>query len=102
MDIQNGTLEDQSATEEATPCPKMEQKISELREELMESRKKLKKLTTAKAKQDLAISKLFGPDQIQTLSRGRMGGVEWSPATVKKALQVRFACGTPGYKLLHQ
>ena len=46
--------------------------------------------------------KLFASDQIEAMGRGGMRGVYWSTQTVKKALQLRFASGTTGYKMLLQ
>ena len=45
--------------------------------------------------------KLFTDDQMHAIHRdGEMRGIPWTIETIKKALQIRFACGTAGYQLL--
>lgn len=53
-----------------------------------------------KLKQESRTAQIFGKDQLNAMSRRAMNGVQWSPATVKKALQLRFSCGSAGYKVL--
>ena len=55
-----------------------------------------------KAVQGTKLQKLFRQDQLQALSRKSMSGVQWSAVTVRKALQLGFACGASGYQLLLQ
>ena len=55
-----------------------------------------------KAVQGTKLQKLFCQDQLQALSRKSMRGVQWSAVTVKKTLQLGFACGASGYQLLLQ
>ena len=44
---------------------------------------------------------LFTEDQVHAIQRGgEMRGIPWSTETIKKGLQIRFACGTAGYNLL--
>lgn len=75
-------------------------KIAELKSELRRVRKQKMNLLKAKARQEGRISRLFKPDQLQALSRVNMKGVHWSSGTVKKAFQLRFACGPSGYNVL--
>ena len=44
------------------------------------------------------IPRVFGKDQLEAMSRGGMGGVKWGSKTAKKALQIRFSCGSSEYK----
>ena len=80
--------------------------VVKLKAKLQVSRAKLHKitrrnnaLTKQMASQESKIKKLFAEDQLLALSRG-MRGIRWSSATVKKALQLQFACGATGYNLL--
>ena len=75
-------------------------KVAELKSELRKVKKQKIGLLKAKARQEGKISRLFRSDQLQALSRVNMRGVQWSSATVKKAFQLRFACGASGYKVL--
>lgn len=43
---------------------------------------------------------VFNKDQVQSLSRLSNCGSTWSPDTVKKCLQLHFACGSTGYNLM--
>lgn len=45
------------------------------------------------------LNKLFNTDQIQSL-KNRSRATQWAPETVKKALQIRYACGSSGYEFL--
>ena len=82
--------------------------VVKLKAKLQVSRAKLHKITRRNnalakqmASQESKIKKLFAEDQLLALSRG-MRGIRWSSATVKKAIQLRFACGATGYNLLSQ
>ncbi|KAM7282520.1 hypothetical protein ISCGN_002670 [Ixodes scapularis] len=46
------------------------------------------------------LHKIFTADQLAALSRSRNRWSKWSNETVKKSLQMRFACGSTGYDLL--
>ena len=81
---------------------KLRRRITELKAELRQTRKKFRTIVKAKSKQEARTSRLFGRDQLAALKRGGMRGTRWSASTVKKALQLRFACGSSGYKLLLQ
>lgn len=41
--------------------------------------------------------KIFNKDQITALKRQTRRGMTWDNSTVKKALKLRFSCGTSGY-----
>lgn len=45
---------------------------------------------------------IFNEDQVDALRRGTMKGNRWSDATVKKALELKFSCGSTGYGVLLQ
>jgi hypothetical protein len=45
------------------------------------------------------VAKVFNSDQLQSL-HNRSRSTRWLPATVKKALQIRYACGSRGYEFL--
>jgi hypothetical protein len=42
---------------------------------------------------------IFNDDQIDAIRRGSMRGKAWSEDTLKKGLQLRFACGSSGYQV---
>lgn len=50
------------------------------------------------------LKEIFNEDQIESLVRGNTSesrrGMLWSDATIESALQLKFICGTGGYKLL--
>ncbi|KAM7296924.1 hypothetical protein ISCGN_022079 [Ixodes scapularis] len=46
------------------------------------------------------LHKIFTADQLAALSRSSNRWSKWSNETVKKSLQMRFACGSTGYELL--
>lgn len=46
------------------------------------------------------LRKIFTADQLLALSRTSNRGSKWSNETVKKSLQMRFACGSTGYDLM--
>ena len=47
------------------------------------------------------LRKVFNSDQVQALEH-RDRGTQWRADTVKKALQLRYACGAQGYEFLRQ
>ena len=47
---------------------------------------------------NLKFQKIFNTDQIRALGQSKKGGIRWGKDTVKKAIQLRFCCGTTGYK----
>nr|XP_054757276.1 uncharacterized protein LOC129263389 [Lytechinus pictus] len=110
-DISTGSSEDSASKQETVHdtqrniklegrLTKMKVRMKELKADMRRMQKTRIKVIKSKAKQESRFSRLFGSDQIRALSRGGMRGVEWSSSTVKKALQLRFACGASGYKVL--
>ena len=49
-----------------------------------------------------SVKKLLNPDQLKALGRRSTRGLKWEQETIKKALKLRFACGSTGYELLLQ
>lgn len=76
--------------------------IKQLKAKLCKVRKQKKALGKRKTVYESTLCKLFRQDQLQALSRRNMRGIQWSSPTVKRALQLRFACGASGYNLLLQ
>src|SRR5688572_27578670 len=78
------------------------QKIRQLSGEVRRLKRQLKAsqrdIRNLKAK----FKNIFSPDQIRVLqtSNGTNRGRKWSAQTVQRSLQVLFACGPSGYKLL--
>ena len=59
---------------------------------------KEKRVAVRKLEQsDQKLHKIFGPDQLTALTRRSTRGLKWEIETVKKALKLRFVCGTAGY-----
>ena len=52
------------------------------------------------ALQQKSLDGVFNEDQINALSRTSTRGMAWSTQTIKKALRLRFSCGTSGYNEL--
>lgn len=73
-----------------------------VRRELKSCQRQYHNLLHTKAKQESKLRKVFLPDQIEALSCQMMRGVLWSNVTVKKALQLWFACSKSGYQTLLQ
>ena len=71
---------------------------SKVKEERKEKGKALRQVKFLKGK----VTKVFNENQLDSLSRGTSRGMKWSNETIKKALQLRFACGSTGYNLLLQ
>jgi len=67
-----------------------------LHEAQWDKRKQARELVTLKAN----VQKVFNLDQINKLSRLSTRGTQWSAETYKKALQLRFACGSTDYEVL--
>jgi len=71
-----------------------------LRKKYRSSLRKIRKLCKAKTGLGTAVNKFMNRDQQLSLTRTSTRGVKWSSDTVKKALQLHFACGPTGYGLL--
>ncbi|XP_014674174.1 PREDICTED: uncharacterized protein LOC106814379 [Priapulus caudatus] len=98
----DSTQEEMVQCAESRPQVEMQRRIKELESELRKTKRKCRGVMKAKARQEARVCRIFANDQIQSLSRGGMRGVKWRASTVKKALQLRFSCGSSGYKLLLQ
>ncbi|KAM7293038.1 hypothetical protein ISCGN_026168 [Ixodes scapularis] len=78
----------------------MSRKIKQLENEnrRLETQAALQKTREATFRSHL--HKIFTADQLAALSRSSNRWSKWSDETVKKSLQMRFACGSTGYDLL--
>lgn len=74
-------------------------KVTELKSEIRKVKKQKSRLLKAKAREEGKFSRLFRPIQLQELSGVNMKGVQWSLPSVKKAFQLRFACGSSDYNV---
>ena len=45
---------------------------------------------------------LFNPNQLCALSRKSTRGMAWDVGSIKKGMQLRFACGAKGYEVILQ
>lgn len=76
--------------------------IANLRKKVkIERQEKGKALMKVKFLKD-KVTKVFNENQLESLSRGTNRGMKWSNETIKKALQLRFSCGSTGYNVLLQ
>lgn len=85
----------------------MARTIRHLKQRLVKERKEKYKLKQEKKSIEKQMSvlcrkmsKVFNKDQLNSMTRSSTRGVKWSDETIKKALRIRFACGSPGYELL--
>jgi hypothetical protein len=79
---------------------KLQQQVKDLQSRLKAAQRSVRTSKGQQLKQEKKLEKLFAPDQSRALTRTSMRGVPWSAETVKKGLQLRFACGSAGYNLL--
>ncbi|XP_011167115.1 uncharacterized protein LOC105200996 isoform X2 [Solenopsis invicta] len=69
-------------------------------------KKHIKRLTTMKnnlkhhVSLESALKKIFNDDQLEALTRRSTRGHMWSNDTIKKALRLKFFCGSSGYQQL--
>ena len=91
-----------SSNTESRPRASMVGRINELKAELRKRKRKCRAIMKSQAKQGAKMAMVFGKDQLEAMSRGGMSGVTWSSNTAKKALQIRFSCGSSGYKFLQE
>ena len=63
---------------------------------------KLRKEVTFGKKRFERFSRLFAPDQIESLGRKNMRGKKWSSETISKSLKILFKCKNSGYKYLRK
>ena len=47
-----------------------------------------------------SLNKIFTSDQIRAMERTKNKGRQWSEETIKRSLQIKFSCGSRGYKTL--
>lgn len=85
----------------------LKQRVAELDQKVTEHKRKVNNLqkwnnVLLREKQNTAegLQTVFTEDQIRALGRKSNCGSPWSSATIKKSLQLHFACGSTGYNLL--
>uniref|UniRef100_UPI00358F37A6 zinc finger protein 234-like n=1 Tax=Myxine glutinosa TaxID=7769 RepID=UPI00358F37A6 len=81
-------------------CTAMKNKISELQTKLAKERKEKRKPQQQRMNHEVNGAKVFIKDQLDKLGCTDTRGSKWSRETVRKALQLRLACGATGYELL--
>lgn len=77
-------------------------KIQELSGQVRRLKRQVKKSQSDLQNFKTKVKKIFSSDQMRVLQRGNgtNRGSKWSAQTVQRSLQVLFACGPSGYKLL--
>ena len=62
--------------------------------------RKVRKMSREKFAFGFAVKKFLNIDQLKLMCRGSQRGSKWSSPTVRNALQLHFACGPTGYRVL--
>jgi len=65
---------------------------------LKERLRKVKEENQIYDKLKVRLREIFNEDQIKTLTNQRMSCREWSDETIKRAMRLRFTCGSVGYQ----
>lgn len=78
----------------------MQIRVTLLQKQMKRVKREKRELIKNHAKCMVSLRKLFTDDQLRALGRKSMRGSKWSANTIKKALQLRFACGSTGYEQL--
>uniref|UniRef100_UPI00358F88A1 uncharacterized protein n=1 Tax=Myxine glutinosa TaxID=7769 RepID=UPI00358F88A1 len=81
-------------------CTAMKNKISELQRKLAKERKEKRKPQQQRMNHEVNGAKVFIKDQLDKPGCTDTRGSKWSRETVRKAIQLRLACGATGYELL--
>ena len=92
--------EERARDKEGLGMNKLKSKLKRVREILKAARLRHANLHRRHSLLKARLSGVFGKDQIESLCVKRVRGVVWSNETVKKALQIRFSCGSSGYNNL--
>jgi Transposase protein len=103
-----------NATPDCASCRTLNDRVNKLQKQLaMKARlfaalrnrhkatlRKVRKIAREKVAFGCAVKKFLNVDQQKALCRSSQRGSKWSSATVKNALQLHFACGPTGYRVL--
>ena len=94
-------IDDSSPTNEQRPEAEARSRIADLVSKVIDLSNENDVLRAENKTLKGKFGKLFTNDQMHAIHRdGEMRGIPWTIETIKKALQIRFACGTAGYQLL--
>ena len=88
--------------ETETKLHDLQVKYASMQTKMKQVNREKRALIKAQNKHNIALKKIFNDDQLRSLGRNSMRGSKWSANTVKKALQLRFVCGSTGYDQLLQ
>lgn len=75
-------------------------KVKRLEMALAKERRDKRKVVREYQHLQSQLSSVFNKNQLSKLSQPSTRGTKWSAATIKKGLQLKFACGATGYDLL--
>lgn len=78
----------------------LHEKIKQLEREKKRAERRIRELQQKNENFEGNLKMLFNEDQLASLTRTSNRGSKWSEATIKKALQLHFSCGTTGYSNL--
>ena len=75
-------------------------KIKRLESELLALKKQKTNAEKRLDRQETNLNRVFNSDQMHKLSLNSTQGSKWSDDSIKRGLQLKFACGRSGYELL--
>ncbi|XP_028458394.1 uncharacterized protein LOC114571568 isoform X1 [Perca flavescens] len=78
----------------------LKNKVASLQRALVKERKEKWKVIRRLKQLEANASGVFNTNQLYKLSQASRRGTKWSADTIKKGLQLKFACGANGYNLL--
>ncbi|XP_031157086.1 uncharacterized protein LOC116051016 isoform X1 [Sander lucioperca] len=78
----------------------LKNKVSSLQRALVKERKEKWKVIGRIKQLKANVSGVFNTNQLYKLSHASRRGTKWSADTIRKGLQLKFACGANGYNLL--
>jgi hypothetical protein len=80
----------------------LQSEVDKLKRQLKQAKKEKRASDRKLKRHEDSLKRLFNPDQLAAMKRKSTRGMKWETSTVKKALKLRFSCGTTGYTDLLQ
>ena len=77
-----------------------ERLLVQIRKKYKTALRKIRKISNQRVKFEGAMGQFLNSDQQKSLCKVNNKGCKWSPSTIKNALQLHFACGPTGYRVL--
>jgi hypothetical protein len=76
--------------------------VRKYKKELRNKKHLLKQTETIEKENTKLLYSIFSNDQVNALKRRSTKFMKWSNTTVKKALKLKFSCGSKGYRELQK